>query len=483
MKKFLGLVVGMIVILVGIILVKTYSVPDIQPAAEAVESSHQPLDSAAEHLAQAISFATISHHPAMMDTETFDHFHNWLGKTYPTVFSTLEVDTFGTHSLLLKWSGKSANQPILFMAHQDVVPIDQNANWEYPAFGNLVQGDYIYGRGALDDKGALISIFEAMEALAKNKFIPEHDVYFAFGQDEEIGGKNGAQLIAQHFEKLGLRFRLVLDEGGIISEGIIPGLEQSVALIGTAEKGYISLDVETHFEGGHSSMPQDTNAITLAADVINALRNHPFESRLCGSMEGFLEYLGPHFSFTTRMAAANRWAFEGVIINAYSAKPSGAALVHTTCTPTITRAGIKDNVIPMRALVTFNSRILPGETEETVIAHYEKALSGLPVKITVHDDFSENPSPISDHKAPEFLEFANVVKRNYPDCLVAPYLVLGATDGRYMTDVSDHVYRFLPFRFKGDDLARLHGVNERVSVNDFENAIVFYMDAISSLSN
>lgn len=483
MKRFLGLLLGVVAILVVIILVKTYSVPDIQPVANSGESTHQPLDSAAEHLAKAISFATISHHPAMMDTETFDNFHAWLGQTYPTVFSTLQVDTFGTHSLLLKWTGKSADQPILFMAHQDVVPIDETANWEHPAFGDIVRGDYIYGRGALDDKGALISIFEAMEALAQKGFDPENDVYFAFGQDEEIGGKNGAQLIAQHFEKEGIRFRVVLDEGGIISEGIIPGLDQSVALIGTSEKGYISLDVEAHYEGGHSSMPRDTNAITLAADVINALRAQPFESRLCGSMEGFLEYLGPHFSFTTRMAAANRWAFEGVIINAYSAKPSGAALVHTTCTPTITRAGIKDNVIPMRSLVTFNSRILPGETEETVIAHYEEALSGLPVKITVHDDFAENPSPISDHKAPEFLEFAGIVKRNYADCLVSPYLVLGATDGRYMTGVSDNVYRFLPFRFNGEDLSRLHGVNERVSVSDFEKAIVFYMDAISSLSN
>lgn len=484
MKKIAIVILIIAIVPVAIILFRTYSQPDLQPEVTGeIPAEYKVPTQIAEHLAKAVSFPTISHHPAMMDTTVFNEFHRWLMETFPGTYSALEVDTISTHSLVFHWRGKSSEHPILFMAHQDVVPVDESIPWEHPAFGSEPTAEFVYGRGTLDDKGAMISILEAVEKLVSLDFQPEHDVYFAFGQDEEIGGENGAVVIAKHFAELGLRFDMVLDEGGIISDGIIPGIDKPVALLGTAEKGYVSVDVECATEGGHSSMPGDTTALTVAAEVIRRMEEHPFESRLCQTMDGFLGYLGPHFSFVNRMASANRWAFESVIINAYSAKPSGAALVHTTCTPTIVQGGIKDNVIPQRAVVTFNSRILPGETAETVLSHYRENFEGLPVTLSIHDEFAEDPSPESDYNGEAFKRLASVVKRNFPDFYVAPYLMLGASDGRHMTKLSDNVFRFIPFRFEQDDLGRLHGLNERVRVEDLHSAVTFYMDAIRDLSS
>lgn len=483
MKKVLLSISLLFIVFVSVIFYRMWNLEDLQPKTTNQTSQNlTPLDSAAERLAKAISFQTISHHPAMMDTATFNAFHHWLFETYPNLFSKTQVDTFSTHTLVLKWSGESSENPILFMAHQDVVPVDLNANWEFPPFGDIPQGEYVYGRGTLDDKGSMMAIIEAAEALIQMGFVPSNDIYISLGQDEEIGGKNGAKIVAEYFKSNGIRFAYVLDEGGIISEGIIPGITEPIALIGTSEKGYISIDVESEFRGGHSSMPADTNAITLAAEVITRMKSNPFEFKIGGSMEGFLNYLGPYFPTLNKMAAANRWAFEGLIINAYSKSPSGAALIHTTCTPTIITAGIKDNVTPMRSLVTFNSRILPGESTESVFKHYEEVLADLPVTLSIHDNFSENPSPISTYQSEAFQHFAELVKTNYPECLVSPYMVLGATDARYMTSLSDNVYRFMPFRFSKEDLPRLHGVNERVKIHDYTRAISFYMMAMTEMS-
>lgn len=471
--------------MVAIILFNTYTLEDIQPTAENTPLPVEPLPNSTEHLAKALTFQTISHHPAMLDTAAFDQFHNYLFETYPNVFSKLEVDTIGSQSLLLHWKGTSSEEPILFMAHQDVVPVEGATldQWESAPFEGNIKDGYLYGRGTLDDKGSLISILEAAEALLTTDFKPQRDIYLFFGQDEEIGGGHGAELCGKYFEEKGTRFRFVLDEGGIISDGIIPGISQPVALIGTTEKGFISVDIEFTFEGGHSSMPGDTNSITLATEAIRRLKESDFETRLCDPIDGFLHYLGPHFSFTSRMAAANRWLFEGLILSNYGKTPSGSALIKTTWAPTIIRGGIKDNVIPSRTVLTCNSRILPGETSEEVVNHYKEVLDGLPVTIAVHSAFAEDPSPVTDHNGEVFRAFASTVKNEFPEILVAPYVVVGATDGRHFVNVTDNVMRFMPFFFHQEDLKRMHNLNERVAPEAVERAVGFYIRAMYELSN
>ncbi|KAB2814039.1 M20/M25/M40 family metallo-hydrolase [Phaeocystidibacter luteus] len=485
MKKLLYSILIIVIILVAIILFRTSMAEDYQPAVRTTELRVQPLDSAANRLGEAIQFKTISHHPAMMDLEAFNGFGAWMRESYPGIFHTMEVDTVGTHTYILHWHGVTSENPILLMAHQDVVPVDQSgtSEWKADPWSGQIVDNYVYGRGTLDDKGSLVTILEACEALIRSDFQPARDIWFVFGQDEEIGGANGAELAAAWLEEKGLRFDWVLDEGGIISSGIIPGVESPVGLIGTAEKGYISIDIEANYEGGHSSMPKDTNAILVLADAIDRLSASPFEPTLEGPMEGFLKYVSPHSGFTMKMAANNQWLLKSVILSTYMKSPSGAALVRTTWSPTITRAGIKDNVIPGKAILTCNSRIMPGESAESVLQHYKDALVGLPVTISIHDDLGIDPSPVSAYDSEAFEYIGATARTTFADenLIVAPYLVLGATDGRQMYSVSDKVYRFYPFMYESDDLSRLHGLNERVGVEAIDNAIKFYIRLISEL--
>lgn len=484
MRRFSLLLGVALIALIGVILFRTFTLKDVQPTADDSPLITTPLPNTAQHLSEALRIKTVSHHPAMMDTEAFDQFGSWMRETYPQVFTHMEVDTVSTHTLILHWKGKNSNKAVLLMAHQDVVPVDaaSEEQWTTEPFGGELIDGYINGRGALDDKGSLVALLEAAEALLETNFTPEHDIYFTFGQDEEVGGDNGAALAADWFEQHGIQFDWVLDEGGVIADGIIPGVEQPVALIGITEKGYVSVDIKSTYEGGHSSMPKDTNALIVLNEAINRLHSYPFEPTLAGTMEGFLAHIGPHSSFTLKMAAANRWMFESVILNKYKSSPSGAALVRTTWAPTIFRAGIKDNVIPNTAMLTCNSRIVPGETVKSVVEHYKTALDGLPVEISIRDNFGVDPSPVSSYEAEGFNLIGSSARAEFADenLLIAPYLVLGATDGRYMYKVSDNVYRFYPFIFKNEDLKRLHGIDERVSADGFDRAVQFYIRLMSN---
>lgn len=477
MKKFFIFSGAIVILLMAIVLFRTYSIEDVQPKIIPTEEASEIDDNALEHLGQALQFATISHHPAMMDKEAFDAFGVWLRLTYPLVFSAMEVDTLGTHSYILHWSGRRSDHPVLLMAHQDVVPIDAHSekDWVAPPFGGQIVDNYLYGRGALDDKGSMIGLLEAAESLLKAGFIPQQDLWFCFGQDEEIGGGNGAELASAWFEEKGIRFDWVLDEGGIISKGILPGVDQPVGLIGVTEKGYMSVNIRAHYEGGHSSMPKDTNAILVLSEALNRLKENPFKKSLEGSMDGFLEHIAPYSSFTLRTAVANKWLMESLILGTYSKSPAGAALIQTTWSPTIIRAGIKENVIPETAVLTCNSRILPGESVEDVFEHYREVLLGLPVELELME-LAVEPSPLSSFDNAAFKTIGGVARGTFAevDLIVAPYLVIGATDGRHMYNVTENVYRFYPFVFESDDLKRLHGLNERISRSNFNKGIEFY---------
>lgn len=482
MKKLFIFSGTIVIVLVAIVLLRTFTIEDFQPDLAEVTAAGEVDPLALEHLSEALRFKTISHHPAMMDKLAFDTLGSWMRATYPNFFSRVEVDTVGTHTYIIKWTGSSSEKPILFMAHQDVVPVDASTQdeWVAGAFDGQIVDDYLYGRGALDDKGSMIALLEAAESLCSNNFTPEQDYWFCFGQDEEIGGANGAELASAWFEEKGIRFDWVLDEGGIISKGIIPGIEPPVGLIGIAEKGYISVTIRSNFEGGHSSMPRDTNSITVLSEAIQALNDSPFPPSLDGPMEGFLEYIAPYSSFSLKTAAANRWLLEDVVLNTYMKTPSGAALVRTTWSPTIIRAGVKDNVIPETAVLTCNSRILPGQTTEDVLNHYRAALEGLPVDVEVYD-LAIDPSPVSSYQSEAFERIGSIARFTFAEeqLIVAPYLVIGATDGRHMYNVTDQVYRFYPFVFESDDLARLHGMNERISRANFEKGVEFYRNLMS----
>ncbi len=439
---------------------------------------------AVAQLAGALRIPTVSRgDPPHRDPAAFEALHAHLRASFPLTFTRLSTEAVGQFGLLFTWKGTDpSKRPILLMAHQDVVPVDEPSAWTHPPFAGELADGYLWGRGALDVKSGLIGILQATEQLAREGFTPARTLYLAFGHDEEIGGEDGAKQIAHLLESRGVRLEMVLDEGAAIVEGVVPDVSVPVALIGVVEKGYLSLELSTKTEGGHSSMPPARTAIGRIAAAVARVESDPFPPRLA-PFTPFLDYVGPKMPFAKRIVFANMWLFEPLVARLLSAKPTTAASIHTTTAPTIFRAGVKDNVLPHQASAVINFRIIPGETPETVTARVRALVDDPEIDIRPYGGFGTAPSPISSTQSEAYRALAETIRRVYPDpnLVVAPSLVVGATDSRYFQPIADDVYRFLFVHLGPDDIPRIHGTDERISVENHLQAIRFYYALIQRM--
>ena len=155
--------------------------------------------------------------------------------SFPAFHAVAKREIVGGHSLLYTWEGSDpAAKPIALLAHQDVVPVAPGTekDWQQPPFDGVIADGFIWGRGSWDDKGNLYSMLEAAEQMAKAGFRPKRTIYFAFGHDEEVSGQRGAKAIAALLASRGVKLDFVLDEGLLITDGIMKGLYKPAALIG-----------------------------------------------------------------------------------------------------------------------------------------------------------------------------------------------------------------------------------------------------------
>ena len=434
-------------------------------------------ENAITHFSQALRIKTISpENPKDFDSLAFYQFNEFLASTYPLSDSLLNKKRFGHFSHLYQWEGSQPElKPIILMAHLDVVPVieENKTDWKQPPFEGKIVNDTIWGRGTIDDKIGVIGLLEATEALLAKGFQPKRTLYLSFGHDEEIGGLKGAKAIVKHLKEQGIEAEYVLDEGGTISQNIIPGISKDVALIGIAEKGYVSLELSVKKEGGHSSMPEKESAIDILSTAVVKVKNNPFPAKLASPTAGFIEYLGPEMKGVNRFIFANRWLFESVITGVYEKTASGNALVRTTTAPTIFNAGVKDNIIPQNAKATINFRILPGENSTTVMERVEKLIDDPRIKIEKGRMQSE-PSKVSQTDAFGFNQLQHTLAEVYPEALVAPFLVIAGTDAKHFEPLATNIYRFSPMIINPANIKSFHGLNERIAVKDFKKAVSFY---------
>jgi carboxypeptidase PM20D1 len=295
---------------------------------------------------------------------------------------------------------------------------------------------------------------------------------------EAFSGRYGAQQIAALLENRKVQLEYVMDEGGTIKTDGVSGINKSIALIGVAEKGYTTLQLTSMGDGGHSSMPPPQTSIGMLAEAIDKLQKKPFPARLEGAASYLQDYLADEMPFGTKMAMANRWLLKPVIINIMAKTNAGNAMMRTSIAPTVFHAGVKDNVLPVEAVAKINFRILPGDSVKGVEEYVRKVIDNERIKIDVLKQFDSEPSPVSDTASVGFRTLHRTIKSCFPDAVVAPYLVVGATDARYYRNVCTNLYRFMPVRMNEEDLKRPHGTNERISVEDFKNVVKFYVELV-----
>ena len=477
-KKILLAILVLVAVLGGIVAVRTVrfapqAPPSVVPVTITVDDA-----AAARHLAEAVRFKTIStQNPAEFDAETFRAFHAFLETTFPNVHATLAREPVSDFSLLYTWQGANpALKPILLLAHQDVVPADADTigQWTHPPFDGIIADGYVWGRGTLVDKGSLMGILEAAEMLITDGFKPARTIYFAFGHDEELGGATGAPKIAELLKSRSVSLESVLDEGGMILDGIVPGVACPVAAIGIAEKGYASLQLCVEGKGGHSSTPPRHTTLGILAKAITRIENNPFPADLIFA-EPFFDRVGPYMPLARRAVFANMWLFGPVVKRILSQEPEMNAGIRTTAAVTMASAGVKENVLPSRATAVVNYRILAGDSVETVTTFARALINDDRVAITPIGKPRE-PSPVSDTNSAAYRRIEQTLRevRGGKEIVVTPYLTLGGTDSRYFCGLSENVYRFLAISADAQGLKSMHGVNERVAVADYADLIRFY---------
>ncbi|MCP4133984.1 MAG: M20 family peptidase [bacterium] len=471
--KILGVVlVGLLVIMV----VKTLLYSSRQISVKEKSTVSVDEQQAALHLSGAVQIRSITD----SDKKFFYEFHSYLEKTYPQAHSVLKKEIVSELSLIYKWQGSDPGlKPVLLMSHLDVVPVEKGTekDWKYPAFSGTIAEGFIWGRGTLDIKSGVIGIMEALENLAAKGFTPKRTIYLSFGHDEETGGLAGNKVISALFKSRNIRFSVVLDEGGIIIDKLMPGLDSPVSLVGIVEKGYLTLTFTATGAGGHSSMPPKQTTVGRLAAAIHKLEENPFPADIAGPTESMLRFVGPEMPLSKRFVFANLWFFKPLVLNKLTEKKSTNAIVRTTTAPTMFTGSETENVLPQKAQAVVNFRIFPGETVESVTAYVEKTINDPLISIEAGIN-RKNPPRVSDVDSKEFKALQKTIAKVFPDTLMAPYLVAGGTDSKYYSEVSDQVFRFIPGRLTSKDLKRLHGTNERISVTNFGEIVKFYVEFI-----
>jgi carboxypeptidase PM20D1 len=468
-------------ILASILVIRTIGYESRQISVDEFDAPDVDANAVARRLARGLRHRTISHHvDGPIESQAFFDLHAQLQADYPLTHAKLSREIVSDYSLLYTWPGSRPDLPAaLLLAHQDVVPVEagSEAAWEHPPYAGIIDETYVWGRGAIDDKGALFCIMEAIEGLVAKGFQPERTVLLAFGHDEELGGPRGAIQIAALLAERGVKADYVLDEGGAVTEGTISIVADPVAVVGVAEKGSVSIEMTVETMGGHSSMPPRHTGIGILAAAIVRLEENPVPGEIDGAVDIMFDYLGPELSFPFKLVMANRWLFNPLLERAFSGEPTLDAMQRTTTAATIIHGGVKTNVLPSRVKAVVNFRILPGDTIDSVYDHVLRIVDDDRVELAIAKE-SRNPSAIAPIDSESFRSIQRTISGFFPTAIVAPYLVTGGTDSRSYAAISSNLYRFAPVQFDAQDRERIHGTNERIEIAALGRAVGFYMQLI-----
>ncbi len=375
------------------------------------------------------------------------------------------------------WKGSDPKLlPVLFTAHLDVVPVEESTlpDWRVEPFSGVIREGHIWGRGAIDMKSQAAGLLEAVEGLLRSGYSPKRTTYLAFGHDEEIMGFNGARQIMEHLKSRGVQLAALLDEGGLISVGSLPGVPDPYALIGIAEKGYMTLKLSAAAKPGHSSLPPRQTAVGIIARAIALLDDYPLPARLDYFLPT-LQKAGFLLPFMLRFVIANAWLLKGLLIKNLEKSPQMNAMIRTTHAATMINGGIKDNVLPALVQAKVNFRLLPGDTTESVVAYVKKVLNDPRVDVRIDEtNGGWNASQVTPLDTPAYRSLELVTRQIFNNVAVAPFVFLAATDSRHYQPICKNIFKFSPFALTMEEQQGMHGVNERIPQKTFVNMIAFY---------
>ncbi|MCR5041416.1 MAG: M20/M25/M40 family metallo-hydrolase [Clostridia bacterium] len=441
-------------------------------------------------LSDAIKIRTIANNdPSLTEWDEFERLHDLMRERFPLMFSRLEVRTFVRASLMFYWKGRNPSlDPMCLIGHQDVVPVSKGTldDWTHPPFDGVNDGEFIWGRGALDMKNHTIGVCEAVEALLEEGFEPERDVYVCFGHNEEImtrADEEGAVVMANWFRDQGIHLDSIIDEGGALLPVNVPGLLScKLAGVGIAEKGYADFDIIATAKGGHSSAPPDHSAVGRLAKAITRIEAHQFKAQFTPLVNELFNRVGSNMTFPGRFVVADLPFLKPLVTAIMTKIPPAASMVRTTTAVTMTSGSPQANVLPQKAVATANFRIMPGQTVADVEKHLKKVIRDPGIEVVSLAEKNKEPSKISPSDSDAFRAIERICMGMNSDAVVAPYLVMGGTDACRYEEVCDNIYRYSPFLVDTSLLLTTHGTNERCPISALADGVAFFKRYIRDVS-
>ena len=475
LKTFTAAILLLFAMIVAVVLIRTVTSTRRSVAVRPLAPIPVDASAALDRFAGSLRIRTISQPLQPPDAPAMQAFRDYLERNFPRVHAAMHREIVGPGAVLFTWPGSDASlAPILMLGHMDVVPVDDLtlSRWKHPPFAGDNAEGFIWGRGAQDDKQAICSLLEASETLLAQNYRPKRTIYFAFGDDEENDG-HGAEAIAALLQSRGVHPQFVMDEGGQIARGTIPGVRGDAALISIAEKGIVSLQLTVKSATGHSSRPPEHTAVGILSHAVARLEDHQMPARLGGVTGQMLDGLASQMSFTQRVMVRNRWLFGPFLLRSFGRTPNGNALIRTTTAVTMFQGGVKDNILPSQAMAVVNFRILPGDTVASVEEHVRNVIADDRINLTIYGDLSAEPSSIAPTSGAPFLGLEQTVEQFFPQAVVTPNLLVARTDSVRYAALTPNIYKFFPAIRDEADGERVHGINERLGTEDYLRSVQF----------
>ena len=444
-------------------------------------------DRAQRHLSEAIQIQTVSYaDESQTDWGEFERFHAFLAQSYPRIHQTLRCEKISKASLLYTWQGSRPDlDPIALLAHIDVAPVAnlEGSLWQHPPFSGFNDGEYLWGRGALDMKNVLVCTMEAVETLLEEGFEPKRSVYLCFGHNEEtsFGDGNGAKEIVRTLKDRGIHLESTIDEGGAIISVDLKGVMQANLVgIGIAEKGYADVKITVHANGGHSSQPPQHTAAGILAKVVRDLERHPFRPEMLTLVDDMFRTVGKNTCFPIRLLVPFVLDFKPLALTLASCFPQSATFVRTTQACTMLEGSPAPNVLPQTASVMVNFRLLPGTTVQDVERHIRKVVRNKDIDVEIV--CAKETTAVSPTDSKAYAVLTELSQQKDGKNVVAPYLVMGRTDSFHYEAICENIYRYSPFLVDASLLLTTHAANERCPVDQIAEGVRFYKMYIKKMT-